>query len=485
MARKNRQGQTRWYTYAEVLQPSFRLESGVTDEGEEYRDLYLQTFELDPAGEYRWRSLPESKWHHLARIFRTKVLTYPVFTNPSAKRYLKPRHGPFKTVICERRFSRDLPDSTSSAVNDIEMAHTWNAFNACTFGLGFTKDMDGLWHGLLSLPKLDTIVVTCDSAVRIDGKTVRIPEADVDKIRRAFDRTTRRMRDIVKQAKATHIRNVLLAPLDPNRFPSIVQVNLEGQLVEIRLDHGRQSKQTARDGRSATVKAVRTNVETLAAEAFEELIALHAEIERATLAQMIERFKAMLQKDLSEMAWQKFFERNAFILTMIFARPVRLLHTQFHAQGGGLDGAGAQVGDFLLAEKGFAMAIVEIKTPGSPLLRERAYRNREVFAPHDDLSGAVSQVLYQQSKLHENWLNHRIRPELQDSRPDTIKCVVITGMLPQDEMKRRSLEVFRNACKNVEVITFDELLGKLNLLSEHLAPRQEPLKEVPEEDLPF
>ncbi|TEP81954.1 DUF4263 domain-containing protein [Pseudomonas aeruginosa] len=484
MARQNRQGQTRWYTYAEVLQPSFRLESGVTEEGEEYRDLYLQTFERDPAGEYRWRSLPESKWHHLARIFRTKVVTYPVFTNPSTKRYLKPRHAQFKTVICER-YARDLPETADLAVSDVEMAHPWNAFNDCTFGLGFTKDMEGLWHGLRSLQKLDTIVVARDDTVRVEGNAVRIPEGDVDKIRRAFDRTTRRMRDIVKQAKATHIRNALLAPLDPVRFPPIVQVNPEGQLVEVRLDHGRQSRQAARAGRSATVKAVRTNVETLAAEAPEELIELHAEIERATLAQMIERFEAMLQKDLPESAWQKFFERNAFILTMIFARPVRLLHTQFHAQGGGLDGAGAQVGDFLLAEQGFAMAIVEIKTPGSPLLRDKAYRNREVFAPHDDLSGAVSQVLYQQSKFHENWLNHRIRPELRDSRPDAIKCVVITGMLPQDEMQRRSLEVFRNACKNVEVVTFDELLGKLKLLLEHLAPRQESPKEVPEEDLPF
>ncbi|MEL3898577.1 Shedu anti-phage system protein SduA domain-containing protein [Pseudomonas aeruginosa] len=125
------------------------------------------------------------------------------------------------------------------------------------------------------------------------------------------------------------------------------------------------------------------------------------------------------------------------------------------------------------------MAIVEIKTPGSPLLRGKAYRNREVFAPDEDLSGAVSQVLYQQSKIHENWLFHRARPELQDSRPDAIKCVVITGMLPKDEMQRRSFEVFRNACKNVEVITFDELLGKLRLLSEHLTPRATSENELP------
>jgi hypothetical protein len=194
---------------------------------------------------------------------------------------------------------------------------------------------------------------------------------------------------------------------------------------------------------------------------------------------VIEQYESMLQKGLSENVWQKFFERNIFILTMIFARPVRLLHTQFHAQGSRLDGTGAQIGDYLFAEQGLALAIVEIKKPSSSLLRAKPYRNKEVFAPDEELSGAVTQVLYQQSKLHENWLIHQQRPELRDSRPDAIRCVVIAGILPKEDMQRRSFEVFRNACKNVEVITFDELLGKLRLLLEHLSPRKEPPDKVP------
>lgn len=60
-----------------------------------------------------------------------------------------------------------------------------------------------------------------------------------------------------------------------------------------------------------------------------------------------------------------------------------------------MDGKGAQIGDFLFAEHGFAMAIVEIKKPASLLLRAKPYRNTEVFAPSADLAGAVTQVLYQ------------------------------------------------------------------------------------------
>ncbi|MCU1785216.1 DUF4263 domain-containing protein [Pseudomonas sp. 13B_2.1_Bac1] len=39
-----------------------------------------------------------------------------------------------------------------------------------------------------------------------------------------------------------------------------------------------------------------------------------------------------------------------------------------------------------------------------------------------------------------------------------------------EEAQRRSFEIFRNVCKNVEVVTFDELLGKLKILLHHLTP---------------
>jgi hypothetical protein len=41
---------------------------------------------------------------------------------------------------------------------------------------------------------------------------------------------------------------------------------------------------------------------------------------------------------------------------------------------------------------------------------------------------------------------------------------------PIEEHELRCFEVFRNACKDVEVITFDELLAKLEYLQQHLQP---------------
>ncbi|MHC8361609.1 hypothetical protein ACYZUA_15125 [Pseudomonas sp. LS2P72] len=53
----------------------------------------------------------------------------------------------------------------------------------------------------------------------------------------------------------------------------------------------------------------------------------------------------------------------------------------------------------------------------------------------------------------------------------TTKCEVIAGITPVEQAKLRSFEVFRNACKDVDVVTFDELLSKLPFLLGHLSPK--------------
>jgi hypothetical protein len=70
-------------------------------------------------------------------------------------------------------------------------------------------------------------------------------------------------------------------------------------------------------------------------------------------------------------------------------------------------------------------------------------------------------------------------PELQHARSDSIRCVVIAGRMPTDEMKRGSFELFRNACKGVDVVTFDELLEKLRLMLRHLNNEQAATQDIP------
>lgn len=89
----------------------------------------------------------------------------------------------------------------------------------------------------------------------------------------------------------------------------------------------------------------------------------------------------------------------------------------------------------------------------------------------------VGNDLSKQHRHVSNTCEHAFdNPTLRSSRADVVRCIVLAGRRPVEEKELRCFEVFRNACKDVEVITFDELLVKLEYLQQHLQPT---LDDVP------
>lgn len=455
----------------EVLEAHFRLEAA-TEGVEPARNLFLRTYKPVDGQAGTWHAMPDEDWPLLATILPGRIIMRPIHINPHAQRYLTPKNGRYSMVIYVDGEDNQLPDDAEAAAFHIESRLPWGVFDPPSNGLGLQKDLDPVWLGLSRIKQADVLMISRHPEMNAKDGVVSISTQEVDSLRRAFNRVTRNGRKLIRQTKLGIVHDDVLTRLDPQRFQKVVQVN--PPLVEIRREGVRQAEAWKRTERRSNVRTVRKQLGDLASEAPQELMILHAEIERVTLAKMIETFKAKLATKLKEEHWQAFFEQNKFVLSMAFARPVELTHTQFHATGSSLSGKGAQIGDFLFKEHGQALAIVEIKTPETILLQGSAYRGRDVFGPTSELSGAVTQVLFQQSELRKNWMTHVYRdPLLRQSDSDAIKCVVVAGRLPTEASKLRSFEVFRSACKDVEVITFDELLAKLELLEKYLTPRNE------------
>lgn len=460
------------FTDHEVLEAHFRLEAAI--EGTEpARKLFLRTYRLANAQARTWHATPEEDWPLLATILPNRIIMRPIHVNPHAQRYLAPKSGRFTTVIYVDDAGDELLDDAEATALRIELRLAWGLFAPPSSGLGLNRDLDPVWQGLSRIQHAEVLVISRHPEMHAKDGVVSISTQEVDRLRRAFNRVTTNGRKLIRQTKQGIVHDDVLTRLDPERFRRIVQVN--PPLVEVRREGAKQAAARERAERRSKVQAVRKQLGELVTEAPQELMMLHAEIERVTLANMIEAFKAKLANMLTEPHWQTFFEQNKFVLSMAFARPVELTHTQFHAKGSTLTGSGAQIGDFLFKEYGQALAIVEIKTPETALLQGTAYRGQDVFGPNSELSGAVTQVLFQQSELRQRWMTHvNDNPALRLSGADVIKCVVVAGRLPTDPSKLRSFEVFRNACKDVDIVTFDELLAKLEFLEKQLTPKQEP-----------
>jgi Shedu protein SduA, C-terminal len=87
------------------------------------------------------------------------------------------------------------------------------------------------------------------------------------------------------------------------------------------------------------------------------------------------------------------------------------------------------------------------------------------MAPAADLSGGVQQLLQARHSFEEEYrqLIERSSVGLQVVSP---RCLLIVGTLSSlsDQVARRSFEIFRNNNRQVEVVTFDELIAKAEQL---------------------
>lgn len=191
------------------------------------------------------------------------------------------------------------------------------------------------------------------------------------------------------------------------------------------------------------------------------------EVESIYLDSVLEEFEQLLkQKNASESLekrWHSFFKKYSWIFTYLFATSVTYFDEEYYVGGQKGNGGGAQYADFIY-KNSFTEnnTIIEIKTHKTKLLNKSPYRKGTyVFAPSFSLSGSINQVLSQKETLLKEF-NAIVNNDFKSYEP---KCIVVIGSiggLSSDE--RRSLEIFRNNLKGVEIVGFDELSQKIKII---------------------
>jgi hypothetical protein len=248
---------------------------------------------------------------------------------------------------------------------------------------------------------------------------------------------------------------------------------------------GGERSNLSRSDRQAAISIIAKDKEEIAKTDADALLALRSDIEKVTLGTLIEKFKDMLTKDLTEQKWQDFLKANPFILSLAFAYPVFLVQDQAYVGGATIRGAGEKIADFLLAQRYTGnLALIEIKRPKTPLLKAVPYR-AELHAPTTDVSSSVSQVLDQKYRLQNSFTQKAYESSLTNVHPYSIQCIVIVGTSPTDKDQKKSLELFRNSTKDVTIVTFDELLEKLKEIQRVFSASDASTPAVLDTDVPF
>lgn len=196
----------------------------------------------------------------------------------------------------------------------------------------------------------------------------------------------------------------------------------------------------------------------------DSLINFNAAITIARMRRFVSTARSALTS-ADEDEWQALLKTESWVVSQIYAQPVVLIKDQAYVGGKSIHNTGGSVVDYLYSNNLTGnVLLVEIKTPATSLLR--SYRGN-VMAPAADLGGGVQQLLQARYSFEEEFraLVQRSGENLDVVSP---RCLLVVGTLTDlsDDTARRSFELFRNNNREVEVVTFDELIGKAEQLIE-------------------
>lgn len=399
------------------------------------------------------------------------ILTmYPINTIPDYGDFLKPKYAKISAITL-LGFNFSVPTNEHEVLEVLENLPS-GFVKDFDFGLGLQKDYRFIVDAIEELSTCSEIVIANDIETGIDKKTLsifNITYSEFDSARKSVNRITNRAQQAARSVKRAEVYNLFACKLGKEaksiqlgKHP-ITKLLTRASQGEIEFDETTQE---------AIIESISKNKKTIAETKPEKLAKLHSDIELVTLEVLINRFEQMLDQNLKESRWQDFFNENPFILSMAFGYPIVKVRDQASIGGRRLSGSGEKITDFLVKNSlTNNTALFEIKTPQTKVLNSRPYREG-VFTPTPDLSGSINQSLDQRYQFQKQISQIKDTSHIYDIESYAVHSCLIIGQTPNDVDQQKSFELFRRNSKEVQIVTFDELLEKLRQLYNFLMARE-------------
>ena len=406
----------------------------------------------------------------LAVVTRDGMTTYPLVFNPGRTEFLEPRYGQVTTITLPAGRRGTVPKTVKRF--DEMLAKLPSGFSRYAgFGLGLKYEYRFILEAAQQLPGVSELAFVAGDVLRIDGRRLVMGWKRFDQLRKAINTISSRATNQSLQDRSVMVHNEILHRLDSATFPLRQRKLRPGEIYKLAALTSRQPNLGSKD-MDAAAEVFSHAAPAIAKEKPEKLLALGAYIETIALDELIARMEAMMQEDLTEERWQAFFMANPFVISLALPYAVFVLGEQAHVGGAKISGSGENIADYLFAQKFTGgLGVVEIKRPSHELVTNKVFRGG-IHAPHPKLTSAIAQVLGQKTQLTMNFASKALdADELQGKNVMSVHCVVVIGTTPSSREQRRSFDLFRDAVKNVAVLTFDELLERIRELRRLMSSR--------------
>ncbi|MDD5430944.1 MAG: DUF4263 domain-containing protein [Candidatus Pacebacteria bacterium] len=331
-------------------------------------------------------------------------------------------------------------------------------------GLGFTRYLSPLIDFLENYPGIGKIIISKKKNSQL--KTVEIV-FNVDDIERLYQRI-RPFRDQQSEELKGLTRN-LFADIFPNKVQKESARYYSGQLTRLVESKSIKPSQLS----SNDIQAISGLIASLPAEHLfikqGKFIATKEKFDIVSIESTLKKYRKLLarkndSKKLEE-DWHQFFKKHSWILSQMFASPMVIFGDKAYVGGKDLNNQKGKIVDFIYKNSfSRSAAIIEIKTHKTLLMMKRPYRKPDIFSTSKELSGAINQALDQKDTLQKNYHTVARNTGVESFNP---VCIVLAGQITtmkKDYMK--SFELFRNNSKDAIIVTYDELLKRIETILE-------------------
>lgn len=328
---------------------------------------------------------------------------------------------------------------------------------APSFGLGFTRYLSPLIYELEAFPQITKIIISKSDKSSFDKSSITFNVDDLEhlyKIIKPFKDTQS------SELKVTS--NNLLASVFPKKIKEKERKYVKGELNVFINTH----KVKSGDLSDTDIEKV---IDLIPEDIASKKLVFQAEekVNFIKLKKITKDFEGLLKQNTDTKAFeekcQKFFTKNSWVLSNILSIPVAILKDKAFVGGKDYTDKGGRVADFLYQNKLTRnVAIIEIKTPLKKIIDTKApYRKPDVFSMGKELTGGLVQVLDQRDNLQKDFYKLS-KGEFEAFNPKLLLIIGKSSSLSKEKLK--SFELFRNNLKDVEIVTFDELLERTKMI---------------------
>ena len=353
------------------------------------------------------------------------------------------------------------------------------------YGLGLAKAYRFIINAVEELTNCTEIFIAeqCQMEADQDKKVFYISIDDFETVRKLLNSATNMSQIATRSVKQAETYNFFARKLGQPEIPIKIGRNYLRKLVTTVVRDG--GKILLDEEQEEVISVIENNIKSISQNKPEKLARLQHEIDLVNLKVLIDRFEAMLATESDEQVWQEFLNGNPFILSLAFGYPIIKVQEKASIGGRKLSGSGEKITDFLVKNSMTSnTALVEIKTPKARLLNKEEFRGG-VFVPSAILSGSINQVLDQKYQFEREISRIKDNSGIFDIKSYSVHCCLVIGIMPSEDNQQKSFELFRGNSKDIEIITFDELLEKLKNLKDFLEPTEKAVASLAEGDLPF